>query len=81
MLEGIELSRNLRSISLAILIFYSTPINKNANHKVDVLYNNWLGKLFLFQTFEELDSIKDKEAEIQQIRQLLDEGQKEEQLC
>jgi hypothetical protein len=26
-----------------------------------------------FQTFEELDSIKDKEAEVQQIRQLLDE--------
>jgi hypothetical protein len=42
---------------------------------------NWLGKLFLFQTFEELDSIKDKEAEIQQIHQLLDNDQQEATTC
>jgi hypothetical protein len=41
----------------------------------------WLGKLFLFQTFEELDSVKDKETEVRQIRQLLDQGQKEEPTC
>jgi hypothetical protein len=31
----------------------------------------WLGKWFLFQTFEELDGIKDKESEVRQIRQLI----------
>jgi hypothetical protein len=31
----------------------------------------WLSKWFLFQTFEELDSNKDKEIEIRQIRLLL----------
>jgi hypothetical protein len=41
----------------------------------------WLGKLFLFQTFEELDSIKDKETEVLQIRQLLDNDQQEETTC
>jgi hypothetical protein len=34
----------------------------------------WLGKWFLFQTFEELDSIKNKEVEAQQIRQLFELG-------
>jgi hypothetical protein len=34
--------------------------------------NSWLGKWFLFQTFEELDSVKDKELEVQQIRELLE---------
>lgn len=46
-----------------------------------VLYVVWLGKWFLFQTFEELDGIKDKELEVRRIRQLLDEGQKEEPAC
>ena len=32
----------------------------------------WLGKWFLFQTFEELDSVKDKEYDAQQTRQLID---------
>jgi hypothetical protein len=41
----------------------------------------WLGKLFLFQTFEELDSIKDKQAEVRQIRQLLDENNGDENIC
>ena len=44
-------------------------------------YSIWLGKWFLFQTFEELDSIKDKDSEVQQIRQLLDHDQKEEPTC
>jgi len=34
--------------------------------------NSWLGKWFLFQTFEELDSVKDKEYDAQQTRQLID---------
>jgi hypothetical protein len=34
--------------------------------------NYWLGKWFLFQTFEELDSVKDKEYDAQQTRQLID---------
>jgi len=32
----------------------------------------WLGKWFLFQTFVELDSVKDKEYDAQQTRQLID---------
>jgi hypothetical protein len=32
----------------------------------------WLGKWFLFQTFEELDSVKDKEYDAQQTRHLID---------
>ncbi len=31
----------------------------------------WLGERSIFQTFEELDSIADKEAELKEIRQLL----------
>jgi hypothetical protein len=34
----------------------------------------WLGKGFLFQTFEELDCIEDKELKTLQIRRLLDES-------
>ena len=34
--------------------------------------NSWLGKWFLIQTFEELDSVKDKEYDAQQTRQLID---------
>jgi len=37
----------------------------------------WLGKWYLFQTYEELDLIKDRALEIQEIRQLLDENNKE----
>jgi hypothetical protein len=33
----------------------------------------WLGEWFLFQTFDKLDGVKDKETEVQQIRQLLDD--------
>jgi hypothetical protein len=35
---------------------------------------NWLGKGSLFQTFDDLDSIIDKETEIKEIRQVLDEN-------
>ena len=34
----------------------------------------WLGKGSLFQTFDDLDSIKDKETEIKEIRRALDEN-------
>jgi hypothetical protein len=34
----------------------------------------WLGLSDLFQTFEDLESVVDKEAEIANIRELLDEG-------
>jgi hypothetical protein len=34
--------------------------------------NSWLGRWFLYQTFEELDSVKDKEYDAQQTRQLID---------
>jgi hypothetical protein len=37
--------------------------------------------MFLFQTFDELDRVKDKEAEVRQIRQLLDNDQKEMSAC
>ena len=33
----------------------------------------WLGKWFLFQTFEELDSVKDKEPDVKEIHELLDD--------
>lgn len=35
---------------------------------------SWLGVSDLFQTFEELESVVDKEAEIANIRELLDES-------
>ncbi len=35
---------------------------------------SWLGLSDLFQTFEDLESVVDKEAEIANIRELLDEG-------
>lgn len=41
----------------------------------------WLGKWLLFQTFEELDNAKDKQSEVLQVRQLLDENQKEKTAC
>jgi hypothetical protein len=46
--------------------------NKNANNKVDISYNFWLGIVNLFQTFEYLGSAKDKQADIQAVHQLLD---------
>jgi hypothetical protein len=46
----------------------------------------WLGLSDLFQTFEDLESVVDKEAEIANIRELLDEGKlqqdgEKESLC
>ena len=35
---------------------------------------SWLGLSDLFQTFEDLESVVDKEAEIANIRELLDES-------
>jgi hypothetical protein len=34
----------------------------------------WLGRWYLFQTFEELDSVKDKQAEIKEIRHVIDDA-------
>jgi|GEM_PF-5629204 len=58
--------------------------NKNANNKVDILYNAWLGIVNLFQTFADLESVKDKPADIEAVRQMLDEhvtSQNEEAVC
>jgi hypothetical protein len=33
----------------------------------------WLGKWFLFQTFDELDKVKDKDFDEQQIHQLFED--------
>jgi len=40
----------------------------------------WLGKWFLFQTFEELDGVKDKETEVRQICLLLEGENREENI-
>lgn len=37
----------------------------------------WLGIVNLFQTFEDLDSVKDKQAETEAVRQVLDEDEAE----
>jgi hypothetical protein len=37
-------------------------------------YKSGWGIVNMFQTFEDLESVKDKQAEIQIIRQLLEEG-------
>ena len=34
---------------------------------------SWLGKWFLFQTYEELDNVKDKSAEVKEIYKFLNE--------
>jgi hypothetical protein len=36
---------------------------------------SWLGIVNLFQTFDDLESVKDKQADIQAVRQLLDEDE------
>jgi hypothetical protein len=33
----------------------------------------WLGIVNLFQTFDDLESVKDKEADVQAVRQVIDE--------
>ena len=55
--------------------FYNRDRNKNRseNQTFLICYFSWLGKWFLFQTFEGLDRVKDKGTEALQIRQLLDE--------
>ena len=59
-----------------------------AQRKYLVTYEifSWLGLSDLFQTFEDLESVVDKEAEIANIRELLDEGKlqqdgEKESLC
>jgi hypothetical protein len=49
-----------------------------------IYYQTWLGLYNLFQTFEDLESVKDKQSDIQAVRQLLDETDgtsKETQSC
>ena len=51
--------------------------------EVDI-FNTWLGIVNLFQTFKDLESVKDKQADIQAVRQVLDEDQSaqdEEVVC
>jgi hypothetical protein len=36
-------------------------------------YQIWLGIVNLFQTFEDLESVKDKQADTQAVRRVLDE--------
>jgi hypothetical protein len=48
------------------------------------LYETWLGRRDLFQTFDGLESVKDKPTDIEAVRQVLDEGdpaQDEEIVC
>lgn len=51
----------------------------NQNNQTEItdtksVKNIWLGLSDLFQTFEDLESVVDKEAEIANIRELLDES-------
>lgn len=47
--------------------------NKNAKHKLDVLYKIWLGRQSIFQTFE-----YDEKCDIEEIQALLDEDDSDE---
>ena len=38
-------------------------------------YSTWLGLVNLFQTFEDLESVKDNQADTQAVRQLVDEDE------
>ena len=44
---------------------------RNTLRSNDLRVFPWLGLKNLFQTFEELDSVKDKQADIQAVRELL----------
>ena len=57
----------------------------NATHRPNLQLNQykkasgetflyWLGERSIFQTFEDLDTIVDKETELKEIRQLLDDN-------
>jgi hypothetical protein len=54
------------------MVRYSEVQNKYAKHKFDALYKIWLGILDMFQTFDDLESVKDKPADIRAIRELLE---------
>jgi hypothetical protein len=75
----LELSNTPLSKGLIVL----NALYKNITSETEVIFTTlyWLGKLFLFQTFDELDRVKDKEAEVLQIRQLIDNDQKEMPAC
>ena len=58
-------------------MWFQTVQNDDNDHESkkaleSALRSIWLGKWFLFQTFQELDSVKNKEVEAQQIRQLFE---------
>jgi hypothetical protein len=41
----------------------------------DATRSKWLGRWFLFQTFEDLDAIKDKQVEAKSMRVILEENE------
>lgn len=73
--------QNLEQLDEILGKFYSNFVINNHSVSVitfntewyDVLNPAWLGLSDLFQTFEDLESVVDKEAEIASIRELLDE--------
>ena len=61
-------------------------MSKQKGPRRSLLYSAyaWLGIVNLFQTFEDLESVKDKQADIQAVRQVLDEdgaAKEEEVVC
>lgn len=48
-------------------------LKKSTSQAVDSQIIAWLGIVNMFQTFEDLESVKDKQADIKAVRQLLDE--------
>jgi hypothetical protein len=50
-------------------------ISNHEKSRVHARLFSWLGLKNLFQTFEDLDSVKDKQVDTQAIRQLLDEDE------
>jgi hypothetical protein len=65
------------------LTYLPCPITEQF-YRLDFENNDWLGIVNLFQTFEDLESVKDKQADIQAVRQVFDEddaAQEEEALC
>ena len=50
---------------------YASRTKKRGLAKPLFCISPWLGMVNLFQTFEDLESVKDKEADIQAVRQVL----------
>lgn len=61
---------NVNNLAI-VLSEYKIKKMKQARQKVYLI--SWLGIVNLFQTFEDLESVKDKQADTQAVRQLLDE--------